>query len=175
MKIRKATLTDAPAIANIHTSSWRNTYQNALTEQYLSDVAPIERNKIWQHRLEDPKPNQHVFIAEVDNDITGFVCIYLGENPRWGAYLDNLHVNKTHQSQGVGKSLLIEAARCSFQKHPAQGMCLLVNQDNIHAQAFYIKMGAVNAEEWVWNAPDGSAVPTYWFVWGNLNNLANRG
>jgi len=98
-----------------------------------------------------------------------------GENPNWGSYLDNLHVLNAHQSKGIGKSLLVEVARWCIQREPTKGLCLLVNQDNINAQQFYKRLGARNTESSVWNAPDGSVVPTYWFVWESVNGLAQNG
>ncbi|MDQ2075899.1 GNAT family N-acetyltransferase [Marinimicrobium sp. ABcell2] len=165
MKIRAALASDAQNIADIHTTSWRETYHNALTAQYLADIAPKERNDIWTSRLNSPKPNQYVAIAEQDGELLGFACAYAGENPEWGSYLDNLHVRKTHQGNGIGKALLIEISRWCQQQEPSSGLCLLVNQNNVNAQEFYKSLGAHNAQESVWNAPDGSAVPTYWFVW----------
>jgi hypothetical protein len=38
MIIREASATDAQNVADIHTISWRNNYQNALTAHYLSNV-----------------------------------------------------------------------------------------------------------------------------------------
>ena len=92
MKIREALATDAQSIADIHTTSWRNNYQNTLTAQYLSNVVPIERNEVWKNRLEAPQANQYVAVAERADEVIGFVCAYVGENSRWGSYLDNLHI-----------------------------------------------------------------------------------
>ncbi|TVZ40939.1 ribosomal protein S18 acetylase RimI-like enzyme [Alteromonadaceae bacterium 2753L.S.0a.02] len=175
MKIREAFPDDAQAISNIHTESWRETYQNALSFEYLSDIVPFERQKVWIDRLQNPKMNQHVLVAEIDERIVGFVCIYSDENPKWGSYLDNLHVIKAHQSKGIGKTLLTQAMKWSAIQIPDKGMCLLVNQDNTNAQRFYKSFGAKNAEEGVWNAPDGSAVPTYWFVWDSTDLQAQYG
>lgn len=175
MIIRVASIADAKNIADIHTISWRNTYQNALSEQYLMDVVPKERYEVWKGRLENPKFNQYVVVAEYDGEVVGFVCVYAGENPDWGSYLDNLHVRETFQSQGIGKSLLIEGTRWCLKREPAKGLCLLVNQDNIKAQEFYKWLGACNAQKSVWNAPDGSIVPTFWFVWENLSELVEDG
>ena len=168
MIIRKACFTDAESIAEIHADSWRKTYQRALTERYLFDIVPGERSEVWKDRLDNPKPNQHVLVAESDNDLIGFVCAYAGEHGKWGSYLDNLHIGTRHQSKGIGKRLLIEAARWCAQQEPGSGMCLLVNQDNLRAQHFYQGLGAHNAQEGVWDAPDGSRVPTYWYVWDSL-------
>lgn len=113
-------------------------------------------------------------MAESDGEIVGFGCVYSGENPEWGAYLDNLHVSKSYQSKGIGKLLLIEIAQWCLKQEPERGMCLLVNQDNTKAQEFYKKLGARNVRAGIWNAPDGSIVPTYryWFAWDDLNKLS---
>ena len=54
-------------------------------------------------------------------------------------------------------------------------MYLLVNQDNIMAQQFYESLGARNLKPGVWNAPDGSNVPTYIFYWDTLKELIQNG
>ncbi|MFA0813733.1 GNAT family N-acetyltransferase [Microbulbifer epialgicus] len=171
MKIRVATLSDIQAISEIHATSWRKNYQNVLTKEYLIDKASNERHQLWKGRFNNPKPNQQVLLAIVEGEIAGFVSLYASENPHWGSYLDNLHVREKYHSKGIGKALLIAGARWFYQQDSQNGMCLLVNQDNIKAQEFYKKLGARNVEASIWNAPDGSIVPTYWFVWDTLNNL----
>ena len=171
MDIRLASARDANRIAEIHTSSWRNTYQNALSPQYLADIVPHERQQLWAGRLAQPKINQHAIVAEQDDVIIGFACAFTGENPEWGTYLENLHVLQDFQLKGIGKALLAEVARRCQQQSRDSSLCLLVNQDNVNAQGFYQALGARNARAAVWNAPDGSAVPTYWFVWDNISAL----
>lgn len=175
MKLRISNVKDISDIANIHAMSWRHTYDSVLTVGYLTDIAPRELKNIWEERLRNPKPNQYVVLAENDGKILGFACAFLDENPDWGTYLDNLHVRKSVQAQGIGKALLFDVANWCFQHEPKKGMCLTVNQDNIQAQEFYLKHGARNAKEDVWNAPDGSIVPTYWFVWNNLEAFVING
>ncbi|VAW71482.1 hypothetical protein MNBD_GAMMA12-3807 [hydrothermal vent metagenome] len=173
MTIRVALKNDAQYIADIHTQSWRNTYQSALTKQYLADIVPKERAEVWKDRLENPKSNQYVIVAERDGKVVGFGCVYAGENKEWGAYLDNLHVSKPYQSKGIGKLLMAEIAQWCSKEESDKGICLLVNQDNTKALEFYKKVGGRNARRGIWNAPDGSIVPTYWLVWDDLNKLRN--
>ena len=175
MKIRLASKNDVKYIADIHTLSWQNTYNKVLTKQYLNEIAPKERSAVWIDRLENPKNNQLVIVAEHKDKMIGFGCIYSNENSQWGAYLDSLHISKSYQSKGIGKSLLLKIAKWCFKQEPAKGMCLLVNQDNVKAQTFYMKLGARNAKAGIWNAPDGSVVPTFWFVWDDLNRLIKFG
>jgi ribosomal protein S18 acetylase RimI-like enzyme len=171
MKYREASLAEVLCIAEIHTASWRDTYQSVLTKEYLANKVPRERIDVWKDRLENSKPNQYVLVAEYSGDIVGFSCFYAGENSDYRSYLDNLHVRKSYQSKGVGKALLIEGARWCSYREPAKGLCLLVNQDNNKAQNFYRSLGAYNAKSSVWNAPDDSIVRTYWFVWKDFAGL----
>ncbi|CBL46696.1 gcn5-related n-acetyltransferase [gamma proteobacterium HdN1] len=173
MEIREATVEDALSIANIHAESWRRTYGQVLTWHYLEHVAPSERERIWTERLSEPKPGQYVLVAQVDDEVIGFGCAFLNGINELGAYLDNLHVALPHQRAGVGRALIQKIAQKCQESDPHRGMCLLVNQDNANAQAFYLRIGATNTRTDVWNAPDGSVVPTYWFSWNNVGSLAH--
>lgn len=64
MKIRDANYSDAKAIAELHTHSWRTTYKNALNADYLKNIVPSERESVWLQRLSEPKTNQCVAVAE---------------------------------------------------------------------------------------------------------------
>lgn len=172
MKIRFATPADAQAIAALHAASWRLTYGNALNPDYLQDVVPAERRAIWAQRFASPKENQCVLIAESHNEPVGFACVFAAEHHEWGSYLDNLHVSQPNQGRGIGKALLMQIARLCNLRAPGQGLYLLVNQDNRRAQQFYLRLGARNAESGVWNAPDGSTVPTFFFRWDSVEALA---
>jgi len=142
-----------------------------LSKEYLENIVPQERIELWRNRLSKPKSNQYVIVAESEGKVLGFACFYAGKQPQWGSYLDNLHVRKASQAQGTGKSLLLNGARWCQLQAPDKGMCLLVNQNNLKAQEFYAWLGASNLKGDVWNAPDGSVVPTYWFVWAQLDRL----
>lgn len=175
MEIRDAKIEDAEAIAEIHAQSWLQTYSRVLTKGYLEIDAPKERREIWKARLSSKDQNQKVIIAESQGNAIGFACGYYGERKIADAYLDNLHVTRDFRSKGVGKSLLKIIANWIIAKDQNSGLCLLVNQDNENAQGFYRWHGAENHSESVWNAPDGSVVPTYWFVWNSVRDLATGG
>lgn len=173
MQIRKATSEDVHTIARIHATSWQKNYSQVLTPHYLNSIAPTERAAIWSERLSAPKTNQQVFVAEINNVIIGFACVYVDGNAEFGSFLDNLHVLSAQQGKGVGKSLLRAVALVCTEFAPDSGLCLLVNKTNTSAQGFYLKLGAQNVRNDFWAAPDGSRVPTYWFVWRDLVSLVN--
>ncbi|HMW49608.1 MAG TPA: GNAT family N-acetyltransferase [Cellvibrionaceae bacterium] len=171
MLIRPAQKNHAYAIAKLHTTSWQTHYTDALSTHYLHHLAPAEREALWLERMANPKPNQQVFIAEEHNELVGFACVFLDENREFGSYLDNLHVAAAHQGKGIGKALVQAVANSCVHAAQSEGLCLLVNQTNARAQNFYLNLGAVNARADTWAAPDGSAVPTFWFIWPQVNAL----
>lgn len=172
MPPRIADAADAPAIAALHAASWSLTYAEVLNPDYLREDVPAERLAVWQRRFASPAPNQAVFVAEQAGSLVGFACVFVAEHAEWGSYLDNLHVAASHHGQGLGRALLAAAAAACERRQSGLGLYLSVNQANRRAQAFYAALGARNAAEAVWQAPDGSAVPTFRFAWPLATPLA---
>jgi ribosomal protein S18 acetylase RimI-like enzyme len=171
MNLRHANPADAEPIAELHAASWRSTYAAVLNAAYLTHIVPSERRQLWAERLTSPKANQFVVVAEVQACIVGFACVFAENHSAWGAYLENLHVGATWQGKGVGRALLAEVAQWCESQSPGTGLYLSVNQDNRRAQGFYLRLGARNTEPGVWNAPEGSKVPTFWFTWSSVAPL----
>lgn len=174
MRVRRARVEDAAAIAALHGASWARTYADALDADYLRHRVPAERLALWQRRFAEPQANQHVFVAEVAGEVIGFACAFIAEHDDWGSYLDNLHVAHGHQGQRVGSALMAAVAAACERLNPGRGLYLSVNQSNQRAQGFYAALGAANADAGVWNAPDGSVVPTFRFAWPTTAALAAR-
>ncbi|MDR3751143.1 MAG: N-acetyltransferase, partial [Terracidiphilus sp.] len=64
MKIRVAQTIDSIAIAALHAENWRSAYHGILSNKYLDSEVASERAKIWEERFRNPKPNQHIVVAE---------------------------------------------------------------------------------------------------------------
>ena len=172
MKLRQANPGDAESIAELHAASWRSTYADVLNGEYLNRTVPSERRKVWIERLQVTKENQFVVVAEDQVGIVGFACVFADNHETWGPYLENLHVSATCQGKGIGRALLAEVARWCESQRAGTGLYLSVNQANERAQNFYQRLGARNSLPGVWNAPDGSLVPTFWFTWSSADLLA---
>lgn len=174
MKINFASSEHTGQIAALHAASWAATYSEVLSPIYLERVVPAERLALWQERFQNPKANQFVLVAEEAGGIVAFACAFIEEHSEWGSYLENLHVKQSHQRRGVGSSLVLQVAAICEQKCPGQGLYLSVNQSNLSAQQFYLALGARNSQAAVWNAPDGSRVPTFLFSWPSTAPLAKK-
>jgi len=177
MQLRSATIADAEAIAAIHAASWRSTYRGALSDEYLAGDVVADRIAVWSKRLGHPGRNQYVVVAETPERperIAGFACAYAREHPEWGSLLDNLHVVQDLQGKGLGALLLRDVAAWCAAVAPDSPLYLWVLENNVRAQSFYLKLGAVDAGHDFWASPDGRAIPSYRFAWDRPSLLLHR-
>src|SRR5256712_9383773 len=91
-QFRLAGAADAEAVANLHADSWRRHYRGAYSDAFLDGDVVADRVSEWIGRLSDPLPEACTILAERDGVVVGFAHGILGEDPTWGALLDNLHV-----------------------------------------------------------------------------------
>ncbi len=165
IRIRPAAYADREAIAQLHVAGWRTTYAPALNPAYLQADVVTDRRATWNERLSAPAPNQRVLVACAGDDVLAFGCAVLGFDEEWGSILDNLHVRRDLQGQGLGTRLLHEVARICADETPALPMHLWVLHVNVSAQGFYQRHGARNGGTIAWNAPEGSQVPVWRYYW----------
>lgn len=170
MLVRAATAADSNKIATLHTTSWRHSYRDTLSEEYLAGDIESDRLQLWESRLARPTERQHVLLAEDCGQLLGFSCVYVGEHQEWGSYLNNLHVAPATQGRGIGRLLLHATTRVCKESHP-DGLYLWVLQSNMKAQAFYVRYGAVNTGTDVWQAPGGTTAPLFRFSWKSVVQL----
>lgn len=172
MKTRIAVPADAAAIAELHAESWRVAYRGMLKDDYLDRTIFAERQALWEERFRSSPSNQFVVVAETTGGVTGFACIYGGEDATWGSFLDNLHVAPDQKRQGVGTVLMADVAAWSLRSWPAKGMYLWVLESNTSAMRFYEKLGGSRVGEGVWTSPDGGEYRKLRYAWDRLDGLA---
>jgi hypothetical protein len=77
-----------------------------------------------------------------------------------GAYLENLQVSHDLKRHGIGKRLVITAARSVVEMRPASGLYLWVLEQNTAAQAFYEAIDGARIERQVRGPfPGGGTAP----------------
>jgi len=105
-----------------------------------------DRVATWPERLRESDPRRFTVLAECDA-VIGFANTYLEHDARFGALLDNLHVDGARQRQGVGESLVVLTAHAIVERCPAasRGLYLWVLEQNSAARAFYEALGAAFA------------------------------
>lgn len=162
---RKATATDAQAIAALHTLSWQQSYRGIWSDAFLDGPVADNRRQTWQERLTYPTPNQYIVVAERAGGLCGFACAYANNHPTWGTLLDNLHVRKEYKGQGIGTHLLNTVAEYAHQQRPNRGFYLWVLAQNTPARRFYESLGAIDQEVVEHENPDGTFSDCHRYVW----------
>ncbi|RHW43430.1 GNAT family N-acetyltransferase [Neobacillus notoginsengisoli] len=139
IKIRKAVLSDTKGIANVHVESWKTTYANIVSDQYLNNLTYKSREQIWKNNF----PNSGLYVAENNKgEIVGFSS---GGKERSGKYngfdgeLHAIYILKEYQGQGIGKALL-KPIIDEIKGMGLNSMLVLVLKDNV-SRLFYEALG----------------------------------
>lgn len=170
--VRLAGASDAEAIANLHARSWRESYRGSFDDAFLDGDLPGERLRVWRERLDHPPEHQLVLLAVEDAELAGFVCAYGAHDPRWGSFVDNLHVARDFQRSGVGRALMRQTGGWLASRHPELGVHLLVLEANASARRFYESLGGRSAEVSTMETHGGTMVRSCRYVWARPGLLA---
>ncbi|MFD0276616.1 GNAT family N-acetyltransferase [Kitasatospora sp. NPDC127111] len=165
--IRRGTVRDAAAVADLHALSWRTAYAGIVPARALGDGLAAERRELWTLRLSadygEPANAPELLIAELDGDTVGFA--YLVPQPDGRVLLDNLHVRPGRTGGGIGRALLDEARAHVARRHPGATLYLEVLRDNTRAVAFYERAGGRRTAEQEGVFPGGHVLPEYEYSW----------
>ena len=165
IEYRPARLLDAAAVACLHAQSWREHYRGSFADAFLDGDLNGERLRVWRERLDRPAGNQFVRLALDGANLAGFVCAYGGHDPRWGSFVDNLHVATASKRNGIGTSLMRQAGAWLAQGYPDLGVYLLVLEANLPARRFYERLGARNAGVSTMETHGGAVVRSCRYTW----------
>jgi ribosomal protein S18 acetylase RimI-like enzyme len=171
--LRPAGIEDAEAIAAFHTLSWRRTYRGMMTDEFLDRRALANRREVWHQRLRSDARNQFVTVAHISDELAGFICAYRRHDPKWGSYIDNLHVSYEWQGQGLGRMLMRSVGEWLSNTAPHEAVYLWVMEANARARAFYDRLGATNAGTEVIPDPGGGRAPNCRYVWAEPRLLVS--
>jgi ribosomal protein S18 acetylase RimI-like enzyme len=174
MIFREATHKDISSIAHLHALSWQQNYSQVLSANYLNDNVFNDRIDIWRLRLNQPKTNQFVLLAENNGVLCGFICIYGHHHCKYGTIIDNLHVDSESKGKGLGTALIKAGATWAYQHFSESSIYLEVLQNNIKARGFYESLGANNIAQKVWHTPCGNKINEYIYHWQDIENLINQ-
>lgn len=155
VQCRSADANDAPAVAALHTDSWRRHYRGAYSDSYLDGDVEADRLNVWSERLSDQDAETVTILAEDGSSLVGFAHTVLDADEEWGALLDNLHVVHARQRCGIGRRLVTETARALVERRPSSPFHLWVLEQNRAAQAFYEALGGSRADRRLVIPPGG--------------------
>ncbi len=165
MNIRPILDKDRQIIADIHARSWQENYRDVLSDEFLDTQICDLMLKRWA--TAKIRTKDIVLVAE-DESLVGFVAIWDDET----VYIDNLHVRGDYQSRGIGRKLLIAAAK-QAKANGRISACLDVVVGNERARKFYLALGGVP------NGIDdkdiyGNMIPNERIIWPDINILIDN-
>ena len=168
---RNASQKDAQSIAKLHAESWRLNYRGLLDDQFLDDEVIENRKQVWSERMNSPDLNQRVILAEVQDELIGFGCLFLNDDTQYGALLDNLHVAKSYSGKGIGSGIIKRLASEIYNAGERKDMYLWVLKGNDGAIRLYKKLGAQQKELEVETEFGNRPVEKYRYYWPNVDIL----
>ncbi len=154
----------APLVATLHAASWKVAYRGIFNDAYLDGEVEAERLNHWRLRVPELAAGTgEIFLARLAGDAVGFVCIEIGTEGEWGAYVDNLHVLPDLRGQRIGSLLLARAAQWA-RAHGEKQLYLWVFEANLQARHFYEREGWVATERNIQEVPGGGERPMWRMV-----------
>ncbi|QIG39862.1 GNAT family N-acetyltransferase [Microbacterium sp. 4R-513] len=113
VRVRRATVDDARAIATIRIRTWREAYRGLIPEEVMDrfdiDRETERRTVHWDDRHADPQSVE--LIAEVDAEPVGWATAGPSRDDDGSGEVYAIYALPEHWSTGVGHALLVEAER----------------------------------------------------------------
>lgn len=146
--IRPATPADAPAIARVHVTSWRETYAGLMPDEFLERMTNDEmrqrREMGWERTLSQRL--ETVRVAEQEGVVVAFASAGPArDHPGFEAELMTLYALKSAQGQGLGRALFGDMVR-TLRADGVQNLALWVLEANPTRQ-WYLRQGGREAGE----------------------------
>lgn len=140
--IRVARQNDTTQIAQVHVTSWNETYSGLLPDTCLQTSTVAKRQQQWADYWKNHAPDQFLWVAEnMSGDVIGFMCggPERTRHPRFDGELYALYVLQAWQYAGVGRQLWRQCLTL-LAEHGAQNVVVWVLSHN-PARGFYCTMG----------------------------------
>lgn len=158
------------AIARLHAYSWQIHYRDILFDQYLDHDVMQERMVVWQRRFENPTKHQFVVLANDQDLLVGFACVFLNHDQQYGSLVDNIHVHPDWQRKGIGRNLMDHCVDHISELNDPFKMHLWVFKQNDIARKFYERMGGKTVESTIENNPGGGQAEILRIFWDQPPN-----
>jgi GNAT superfamily N-acetyltransferase len=143
-RIRRATVADARAIAEIGVLGWQAAYRDILPDDLLASLSVAPREVAWRSILEsDPEGAAPAWVAEGDGRVVGFLSSGPPRDddvPLPAAEIYAIYVVPEAWRRGAGRALLNTAVD-HWRTRSAATLALWVLEANARGRAFYDALG----------------------------------
>jgi L-amino acid N-acyltransferase YncA len=174
IEIRRATVADADAIAEVHVSSWRTTYAGIVDQTYIDALSVIDRAAAWKRWFAKPEMSDVLVATDASGAIVGFISG--GEIrepvPGFDAELHAIYLVQSHQGIGLGRRLVRAWATLAAGRGFRAAVVRVLAQNS--AREFYARLGATVLQEGTHTVGD-RPYPDVLYGWTNIRDLVAGG
>jgi ribosomal protein S18 acetylase RimI-like enzyme len=140
--IRRATLSDARQIAEVHVRSWQAAYHGLLPDDFLKNLSIDRREEQWQQGVQSLE--QVVLVYEQKSKVVAFCSFAPSRDDDMDktkvAELSTIYALESVWSQGIGQALWDEAIK-HMRERGFTDVMLWVLKGNDRAIRFYERQG----------------------------------
>jgi L-amino acid N-acyltransferase YncA len=143
--VRRATVADAAAIADVHVQTWRVAYRGQVPQAHLDALDRERSERRWANGLRDTPPPAGTAVLEDDRGaVVGFVhfspCRDEDCDPTEVGEVSAIYLRPTHWGAGGGRLLMATAVR-ELTQAGFREATLWVLATNQRARRFYEAVG----------------------------------
>ena len=135
--MRRAEITDAAGIAQVHVASWKAIYRGHLPDEYLDALSPQRRARSWHEAL--AQGAAEIAVSEAGSKITGFVSLAPARDEDADdatGELTAIYLEPSIWRQGIGRELM-DWAKAAAVRRGWQRLTLWVLDGNTRARNSY--------------------------------------
>lgn len=142
VQVRRATPSDAAAIAEIHVASWQAAYRGLFPDAVLDRLSATERQAQWTRLLADDATT--LWVSEEGRRVTGFISACPSRDadapPPQFAEIAALYIHPDFWIKGCGRALC-QALFDHLRQTSVQAVIVWALTGNIPARHFYERLG----------------------------------
>jgi ribosomal protein S18 acetylase RimI-like enzyme len=138
--VRAASAEDCPSIAAIHVLTWQRIYRGIMSDGFLDNLRPAQREPMWNRTLKKGRGQVHVCLGSAG--VVGFSSAGPCRDSPADAEIYALYVLPDQWGAGVGRALFLASCE-AMQACGFEYLVLWVATRNDLARAFYERAGMV--------------------------------
>jgi ribosomal protein S18 acetylase RimI-like enzyme len=141
MHVRRARLSDAEAIAEVHVRSWRDAFKDILPADFLASLSVEEHARSWAEAL--GKRTQRIRVVENGGKLVGFASFGLSRDEGAGPTdfeLREIYIERASIGTGCGFNLWLNCF-AEMRLAGATRVTLWVLERNVEGIRFYKAAG----------------------------------
>lgn len=142
LSVRRASVADAPAVAEVQVLAWQAAYVGLMPQDYLDALEVADRTAYWQAGLARSTPGVRALVLTADSLVAGFAVVGPAHDdaPSTLGELYAINLRPDAWGRGAGALLLAAAQEALVDLGYAEAV-LWVVPGNTRARRFYERHG----------------------------------